>query len=337
MITEASALSNTAVSAPANIAVIKYMGKISTADNTPANSSLSWTLNELKTFVRITLKMDLSSDQWASLKGRELIDLRMSQKSIDRFLLHFQNLKKQFGVSGCFLVESANNFPSDCGLASSASSFAALTKAAVQIFAELGYEEAKKVSLKDLAELSRKGSGSSCRSFFGPWARWDAQGVSPLEYNIRCLLHQVIVIESGKKSVSSSEAHKLVITSPYFQGRPDRAERRMQELLTVFQAGVEIKQNWQRAYQIIWDEFMDMHQLFETCQQPFTYMTDGTHQTLAYLQEIWQSGDGPWVTMDAGANIHLLYRDDQIELFERINSDMNKKFQVFSGLKAGLQ
>ena len=33
------------------------------------------------------------------------------------------------------------------------------------------------------------------------------------------------------------------------------------------------------------------------------------------LQELWeQEGDGPIVTMDAGPNIHLLYRPEQQEL-----------------------
>ncbi len=40
-------------SAPSNIALIKYMGKVDTATNKPTNSSLSWTLNSLRSFVRI--------------------------------------------------------------------------------------------------------------------------------------------------------------------------------------------------------------------------------------------------------------------------------------------
>lgn len=325
-------------SMPSNIAVIKYMGKSSAQDNLPTNSSLSWTLNELRTFVRVSRRQDFSCDQWAPLKAKNLVELHMSERSIQRFIKHFQNLKSMFGVQDNFLIESANNFPSDCGLASSASSFAALTKAAIHAFQALGYLQAKHLDPPEMAELSRKGSGSSCRSFFGPWAKWDAEGVTAHEYNMKDLLHQVIVIEAGKKSVSSSEAHLRVGSSPHFLGRPERAERRLKDLLGLMQAGVSRRENWQKAYQIIWDEFMDMHQLFETCEQPFTYMLDGTRNALRYFENLWKkSGDGPWVTMDAGANIHLLFRAEQMELFDQIYGDMSAHFQVFSSLKSGTQ
>ena len=43
---------NVFASAPANIALIKYMGKTDVLSNRPTNSSLSWTLGHLQTFVR---------------------------------------------------------------------------------------------------------------------------------------------------------------------------------------------------------------------------------------------------------------------------------------------
>lgn len=40
-------------SAPSNIALIKYMGKTDAVSNKPTNVSISYTLDELKTFVRM--------------------------------------------------------------------------------------------------------------------------------------------------------------------------------------------------------------------------------------------------------------------------------------------
>lgn len=318
-------------SAPSNIALIKYMGKVDSNSNRPTNSSLSWTLESLRSFVSLTLDPNLSQDEWAPLEGPGLLPIQMSEKSIARFLKHFHFLKSEFGVAENFRVQSANNFPSDCGLASSASSFAALTKAALEAFAQMGNAKALDCSLIELANYSRQGSGSSCRSFFRPWALWFSEGVRPLEFPMHELRHQVIVVESGVKAVSSSEAHRRVTSSPLFAGRVERAERRLADLMELCRQGAEKSENWKAAFGIIWDEFWDMHSLFETSTPAFSYMTGQTHVVLRYLEDIWKTrGDGPWVTMDAGANIHLLYRDDQASLAQEVGERWSQELKVFS-------
>lgn len=311
-------------SAPSNIALIKYMGKLDAAHNLPTNSSLSLTLDELRTYVRITLKEDLQSDQWAPLSREGLVAIELSEKSIQRFLKHFQNLKQEWGIQKFFLVESANNFPADCGLASSASSFAALTKAAVEAFQKLAPRE--DIGLVEQAEYSRKGSGSSCRSFFGPFALWHKEGVRPLEFPIGSILHQVMVVESGKKHVSSSEAHRRVTHSPLFDGRPLRAEKRLAELFEAFRTN-----NWSNAFEICWTEFWDMHALFETCTPSFGYMEPGTMDVLREVRSLWrEENDGPIVTMDAGANVHLLWRAEQKSKAIEFGNKMKTKYTVFA-------
>jgi diphosphomevalonate decarboxylase len=304
--------------APSNIALIKYMGKIEGGGNRPTNSSLSWTLNHLKTFVRLTRLPDqVGVDEWRALEGDSLSPFRLSEKGRQKFLQHFDFLKSRLGLTDSFLVESANNFPSDCGLASSASSFAALTRAAHEMALQLKTIPAP-LAPAELAELSRKGSGSSSRSFFSPWALWTATEVRPLDLGFDQLHHQVFVVESGKKSVSSSEAHVRVLTSELFPGRPERAEKRLHDLTGALRA-----QNWTEAFEICWAEFWDMHALFETSRPAFGYMEPKTLQVLKVLRQGWlERGDGPLVTMDAGANIHALYRMEQKALAFKIRDQL---------------
>jgi diphosphomevalonate decarboxylase len=76
--------------------------------------------------------------------------------------------------------------------------------------------------------------------------------------------------------------------------------------------------DWPKAYRITWREFQDMHALFTTAQPPFSYMSARSEEVLQNVQKFWQKeGDGPLVTMDAGPNIHLLYRPDQIDCANR--------------------
>ena len=148
--------------APANIALIKYMGKLDNSKNVPLNASLSYTLNHCQTFVELEINSK-GEDYWQPLEIQNNYPFQLSEKAQLRFLNHLKLLKKHFNCDTHFLVKSANNFPADCGLASSASSYAALTKAASVAMAEIKQREP--LTTTEMAYLSRLGSGSSCRSF----------------------------------------------------------------------------------------------------------------------------------------------------------------------------
>ena len=311
---------------PSNIALIKYMGKENIEANVPANASLSYTLPHLKSFVRISIS-DTDSDVWQPLliPDQSLIAVNLSDKSKQRFLKHLDFLKQSFGVTAQFKIESANNFPADCGIASSASSFAALTKAAIEMFQKMGVKQAF-CSTGDMAALSAKGSGSSCRSFFGPWVLWSGNSVRPLELPYENLYHQVVVVDSAKKSVSSSEAHKRDVSSANYQGRPMRAQDRLAHLLEAFR-----HQDWKLAFEISWDEFTDMHNLFETSEPGFSYLTKTSHEALQFAKGIWADHQsGPIATTDAGPNVHLLWRPEDKVLAKSFEQDLSKFGKVIS-------
>ncbi len=291
--------------APSNIALIKYMGKAPGNRNIPLNTSLSYTLPHLVTRVELE-KSSEGRDTWEPLEQQaDFVPHVFSEKAQQRFLNHLQLIKQALGCSEHFIIRSANNFPHGTGLASSASSFAALTKAATQACAMCTHTSPP--SIEEQARLSRLGSGSSCRSFFEPWSIWNQEQVGAIELPYPKLIHQVILIHQDEKKVSSSEAHRRVSQLAEYPARKIRAEENLEQLLKAMQA-----QAWDEAYQICWREFQDMHALFSASKPPFSYMTDKTLTLLASLQEAWQNqGDGPLVTMDAGPNIHLLYREDQ--------------------------
>jgi len=288
-------------SAPANIALIKYMGKTQVDINRPSNASLSYTLEHLRSFV--TMEECTGEDCWAPLPG--FTELRLSEMGKRKFLNHFTRLKSHWNIGGSYRVCSSNNFPADCGIASSASSFAALTIAAHELALRKGLNRCDLPI--ELSRLSRLGSGSSCRSFFTPWALWQDQGAEALNLKVR-LEHAVIIAGDDKKSVSSSEAHKRVPSSLLFQGRKERAELRLARLIPALRGG-----DWSEAFELCWSEMWDMHALFATSRPAFQYMNSGSLEALDRLLKVWREAeDGPLVTMDAGPNVHILLRADQL-------------------------
>ncbi len=300
--------------APSNIALIKYMGKKDIEKNIPMNSSLSYTLNNLLSSVMLEPHTG-RTDYWEPLNTPGALPFNLSKAAQERFLRHLAHLKTHVNYSGAFIVRSSNNFPHSSGLASSASSFAALTKCAVIALSELTKTDLPSIEVQ--AQLSRLGSGSSCRSFFSPWALWDEEAVKAIDLPYEQLHHQVIVISHAEKEVSSSKAHQLISTSELFATRGLRAEQNLKTLLAAFDA-----HDWTNAYHVCWREFQDLHALFSSCSTPFTYMTERTQTALESLQQLWhKEGDGPIITMDAGPNIHLLYRPDQIEMAQKFKQD----------------
>ena len=287
------------------------MGK-KDSSNTPINSSLSYTLENLFSGVELQA-IESSKDIWEPLEEEGWLSLSMSVKEQERFLSFFKKLKKHFGLKGCFKVRSANNFPKSSGAASSASSFSALTLATYQE-ALIRNRNKKKYSVKELSGISKKGSGSSCRSFFSPWCLWGKTIQSVSFDGFNNLDHDLILLSSEEKKVPSSTAHERVKTSPHFEGRSQRAENRLKNFLHCMET-----KDWKKLYKISYEEFEDMHLMFETSKPAFSYRSSKTFQTLDLLNHIWfKEEDGPLITMDAGPHIHLLYRPDQKKIKQKI-------------------
>ncbi len=299
--------------APSNIALIKYMGK--QEDNIPCNISLSYTLD------------DFSTEVWLDLneKSDKFINNTLSKNEKNRFLNHLSYIKNLLNFDGFFSVRSANSFPKSAGIASSASSFAALTTCAFKAISDVKNSEMP--SSEYMSKVSRVGSGSSCRSFFSPWCIWEGESAKKIDLPIK-IEHELILINSGKKEISSSEAHRRVQSSSLMQGRAQRAKSRCEKLISAFENG-----KWSEAYQICWEEFQDMHALFETSCPHFGYILPETLDTLIKIRKFWKNhNDGPIVTLDAGPNIHLLWKKGDKQLRKLFDEEYDFQKFPFHGL-----
>jgi diphosphomevalonate decarboxylase len=141
---------------------------------------------------------------------------------------------------------------------------------------------------------------------------WHSEGAEAIQIPYKNLKHQVLLCDESVKAVSSSEAHQRVLTSDLFKGRVERAEERLQKLINAMRS-----QNWKLSYELCWNEFWDMHLLFHTSSPSFMYMNAGTMKALVTLHKNWsEKGDGPLITMDAGSNVHLLFKEDQGQIYD---------------------
>ena len=86
-----------------------------------------------------------------------------------------------------------------------------------------------------------------------------------------------------------------------------------------------------QAFHISWNEFWDMHVLFHTSYPSFMYMSGQAMEALKWLNQFWnEKKDGPIVTMDAGSNIHLLYREDQHDIYQFVFDSLKNHFSFWT-------
>jgi diphosphomevalonate decarboxylase len=312
------------VRAPSNIALIKYMGKREGGGNLPENPSLSMTLDRLATWVAVRraprgsgIALEAGVPEGAPDDARAP---SLSAAGRDKALRHAafarteaERILPARGLacdpSPDLALRTANTFPEASGIASSASSFAAVTLAVALSCARdpAAFERAWSGDVelrRELARVSRRGSGSSCRSFEGPWVRWQDESALPFpaSRDLPPLAHFVLLISSEAKGVSSSEAHARVKGSPLWIGRAARAARRLGDLESALSAA-----DFASLARVAWSEAWEMHSLFHTAEEPFTYWKPGSIDALEWLAPFVRQGS-VIATMDAGPNVHVTVR-----------------------------
>ena len=116
-----------------------------------------------------------------------------------------------------------------------------------------------------------------------------------------------------------------------FKGRPERANHRLELVKNLLNE--KSLSSWEKLYEVCWQEFWDMHALFETSQPPFGYLTTGSIEVLNLTRNLWQTfKDGPIVTMDAGPNIHFIWRQDQHSIALAFKAELEKSnYKVIVG------
>ena len=292
---------------PSNIAFLKYWGKSDETLQWPANDSLSMTLSKART---ITKALNSARD-----KDRVFVHGNYQDPHGGPFAKsyrHLEQLRKLTGYKSFLDLFTENTFPSACGIASSASGMGALTLAALAAWtgassleelAQAGFDRSR------LAHLSRLGSGSAGRSFWGGFVVWekgltpDRQHLYPLTTTKPLVLADLIAIVSREpKGVSSSEGHRRAWSSPLFAPRLAIHPQRMKEMRQALQTG-----DLEKAGELMETEALEMHAVMMTAQNPANYLTTASTQLITWIRQERVRGNLPaWFTIDAGPNIHIL-------------------------------
>jgi len=315
---------------PSNIALVKYWGK--KGKQLPANSSVSFTLNQCHTITHLTYEPKQND-------GTILLSFSFDGKPMPSFEpkleQFFNNVEHLFPFLPGYIIEinTINTFPHSSGIASSASGFGALALCICSMEQQLGDTLPENQFFEKASNAARLGSGSASRSVYGPLAVWgksDSFNESDDEFAIKFSdVHEVfktycdtiLLVDEGKKEVSSTLGHSLLNLHPFAEIRYAEANKNLGLLKTALQNGDLVLFN-----EIVEREAMMLHALMMTSNPAFILMKPFT---LAIIQRVWehrkQTGINITITLDAGANVHLLYPHDEKEVVQAfIRSDLSK-------------
>lgn len=309
-------------SCPSNIALIKYWGKYK--DQIPANPSISYTLNHCKTNTEIEFLANEPFSVQTFLAGNEEV------KFAEKIEKYFKNIEQYLPwiLKGKYIIKTENTFPHSSGIASSASGFGAIAKCLMKLDETFSEKKSDEESLTKASFLARLGSGSACRSLYNGLVVWgesdEVNGSSDLFavqypnteiHNIfKDFNDWVLLIHEGVKSVSSTVGHGLMNTNPY-------AERRFQEARENFAPMKEILKSgdMQRFIKLVEHEALTLHAMMMMSDPAFILMKTGTLEVINKIWDFRKETDLPlFFTLDAGANVHLLFPNDGSE--EQIKS-----------------
>ncbi|MEM0899692.1 MAG: diphosphomevalonate decarboxylase [Pseudomonadota bacterium] len=285
--------------APSNIALAKYWGKRDTILNLPCNSSLSISLGTWGTETTI----EPAERDEVILNGETLaIDTAFVRKT-----LAFADLFRGANKTPLH-ISTVNTVPTAAGLASSASGFAALTKALCGTFA-LDLTEI------EMSLIARLGSGSAARSFWHGFVKWnvgeaedgnDSRGV-PLGIEWPEFRIAILHVDSSQKKVSSRDGmNHTVETSPLFKAWPALAER---DCSTIEKAIKD--RDFQTVGETAEANALAMHATMQAARPSFSYLTSRTWGVLERLWQAREEGLHAYATMDAGPNVKLLFLADE--------------------------
>ncbi|MEM9708020.1 MAG: diphosphomevalonate decarboxylase [Pseudomonadota bacterium] len=287
--------------APSNIALSKYWGKRDPVLNLPLNSSLSISLGTWGT----TTQIGPSEQDRFAFNGEAMdLDAPLAARAF-----RFVDLFRQ-GQGPALAIDTKNTIPTAAGLASSASGFAALTLALDQTFG-LGLDRGA------LSRMARVGSGSAARSLWDGFVRWDrgekADGSDSVarrlgldwpEFRIA-----IVAVDTGPKEQSSRDGMgHTAATSPLFPPWPDRAEADC----AAVEAAILAK-DFERLGEVAEANALAMHATMLAARPRLSYLKPASW---AVLERVWAArneGRTIFATMDAGANVKLIFLEDEAE------------------------
>ncbi len=279
-----------------SLALIKYWGKRSATDNTPATGSLAVTL------------AGLESRTEAAFDDRDSVTVNGEAQPLALYAPFLGHLKTELSLQDRGLaITSANNFPTAAGLASSSSGFRGADRGRGR------FSRPGAAPRPGSRRWPGWGRGSATRSVFGGFTVFEAgAGEAHAEHDenfwpeFRVVL---AVVREGAKSTSSRAAMESSrTTSPYY----GRWVESSVALLAQARAALGDR-DWGRLGPLIRQSYLRMFATMFSADPPLLYWQPESLALIQALESLRRDGFTAFETMDAGPQVKVFCPASQTE------------------------
>lgn len=316
---------------PSNIALVKYWGKSN--PQIPKNASISFTLNNCHTITSIDFKKSIDH---SSVNFELNFEGEKKEAFKPKIAQFFERIKEYcpYIFEYDMVIDSTNSFPHSSGIASSASGLSAIAMCLMSLEKELDSNLTEDFINQKASFLARLGSGSASRSVEGPLVVWgnhpDVNGSSDL-YGVQIPFKThpifedyqdaILLVDKGEKQVSSTVGHNLMHNHPYAEQRFLQANDNLSKILKVLENG-----DVDTFINIVESEALTLHAMMLTSNPYFILMKPNT---LEIINRLWEfrknTGSKVCFTLDAGANVHVLYpKKEKEKVNEFIQNELSQ-------------
>ena len=317
---------------PSNIALVKYWGKSN--PQIPKNASISFTLKNCHTITTIDFQKKEKSTQ---VTFNLFFEGKQKEAFKPKIAAFFNRVKEYcpYIFEYEMTIHSENSFPHSSGIASSASGLSAIAMCLMSLEKQLNPTLTAAFINKKASFLARLGSGSASRSVEGPLVVWgnhpDIEGSSDLfgvqfPYKVHSVFENyqdaILLVDKGEKVVSSTVGHNLMHNHPYAENRFTQANENLSKIAEIFQNG-DIKS----FINLVESEALTLHAMMLTSNPYFILMKPNT---LEIINKIWEyrqeNKSNICFTLDAGANVHVLYPENEKEKVNQFIDNQLSKY-----------
>lgn len=287
-----------------NIALIKYWGKEDEYFNLSCQPSISYTLNELYT----------DSDASFNDKDVLIIDGKIAsdyeQTKIKKWL---DKVRKLYNLEGFVKFDNKNNVPFKAGLASSASSYAAMSLALNELF-NLG------LSKMEISKIARIGSGSASRSIFGGFSKWIYGNTHDASYaeSIDILWPEfkmfAIITKKEEKKVSSRDAMMKSIELLEYNQYKEKSFNDYELMLKLLK-----EKDINKVGMLAEENAINMHKLINLSN--IDYFDQDTRKIMEMVLNLRSKNIPVYYTIDAGPNVKIITLEKYSEIILKTFSE----------------
>jgi diphosphomevalonate decarboxylase len=267
-------------SAPSNIALLKYWGKEEECLQIATNPSISMTIPGFRSFTKLICCQGY----------------KKPVTQVETFLAKLIDSDKKH-----LKIETYNNFPSNTGIASSASGYAAIV---------LAYSNmVKDFNMEKIFHWARIGSGSACRSLLENQnnlikqetiVAWDYNQIYKVNTNLK-LNHILVIFNPFPKEISSTDGHLLAKESPLFEIRKKMAKENFNLLIKAFQDN-----DFKQIMLLTENDTLITHSIMKD-----TYLNFLSSKIQTFISQFIEFRNNNKLnalfTLDAGQNVHIIF------------------------------